>query len=826
MDGINFLTKLSTIITSVGNSHKSPTRPTVSHPIPESSNGSYRNSHYYEDSSDDESDGNDTTDNADNLSDSIKLETAPPPQKANPQDMIEAEINYILETEDKYLKMLQSLEEDREDLSYNSPPFFRKWLSQLFRQIRPITAMHEKLLPNLARAHYDILKFSEAFMDLEKHFTTYVYYIENIPTVDKLFAEYSSYLKEKKPNLIDKLRQPRLRLNHYVLMLESLQKKVTDVEKCYLQDVINLCKKCLKEADKALLLGTIKGCPFPLTECGDFIHRSELKLASSHDLPSKNYHLVLLERKLIFVSGNLENFQFVQSIPVDEMELKTNARGLYFTIMVTKSDKGFNHTYKFKAKNIKVQQLWIEKLRHAIEDFRTNFSRAQGRASFGRSGKKIRQSFASARKYIPSLRATSVSDASCNNASDSDNETEGNKYWESRRRAVRKYSSLNAKTGVNRVARTTSSTSDFDDHKSSSQNPGMAPLTVWNFYEDLEKIYRILRDEKYFNKHPIELCNEEECSMMDVDEQSYVKSLDEKLKYFLENSSLGPPREIRMNIRRLYQFHMNKVLPQYSDTSNIAESIIQCLNSHGEEFAVVYSEYLSDRCSLNATLLDLDLEDMYVSPIHHFILYSKCVIFLRKEGKINRSLLETAASVLHDTITAANNCLLADCINNVPFALSQCQPILLVSRLKMRSDIKARQEYQVILLRDRLIILEIRPPLYNYFASIRLDSVCLGPSVDAFTFQLEYRTTSQTKKVYSFRAQRKDVKDQWMTEITSILAEQAIKMKNEHQRRLEEAPKLDIPVKNNRLLAEDLHTVDISKSPSLKKRSKPLETEL
>ena len=82
--------------------------------------------------------------------------------------------------------------------------------------------------------------------------------------------EYSSFLKEQKPGLIDKLRQPRLRLNHYVLMVESLQKKVTETEKSHLQEVIDLCKSYLTQADKALLLGSIKGCPFSLYDCGEF----------------------------------------------------------------------------------------------------------------------------------------------------------------------------------------------------------------------------------------------------------------------------------------------------------------------------------------------------------------------------------------------------------------------------------------------------------------------------------------------------------------------------------------------------------------------------
>ena len=790
--------------------------------------GDKRQSQFYEDSSPEEETWEDV-DNGDYVNESaFKVEKPAPTAKApiDPKQLIEMEINYILETEHKYVEVLQSMEKDREDLSETAPPFFRKWLSQLFRQVKALSSIHETLLINLGASKYDIVKFSEAFMLLKSHFTAYVYYIENIPTVDKIVAEYSSFLREQKPDLVDKLRQPRLRLNHYVLMVESLQKKVSETEKSHLQEVIAFCKNYLSQADKALLLGSIKGCPFSLYDCGEFKYRSDLKVTYSPDLPNKMYHLVLLERKLIIVRGSVDNFQYVHSIPVDEISLKHNSRGVYFSVIVNHSDKGYSHTYQFKTKNIKTQQLWISKLNEAIEALRASLVRTQGRTSFGRSGRKLRQSFASARKYIPKIRGNPSQSFY---SDDSDSGEDQAQYWKSRRKAIRKYSSLSAKTPVRVTKQRSTAASDSEDIYYAYTH-GMAPLTVWNFHQEIELLYRILRDPSSYQEYPIVLIERKECSVIDVSEKKYVSNLNRQLGEFLRDDIVKPPKDIRRNLKRLYAFHSTTLANHYencSHTYDFETAFLQSLTTHGEEFAVLYSEYLSDRCDLQDKMLEMDLNDQYILPIKQFMLYCHCVILLSLDKHMDESLTTTAATVLHDTITAANNHLLAGYINNVPFALSQCQPILLVGRLKMRSDARHRQEYQVILVKDQVIILEILPPLYNFFCSLRLDNVSLGPSIDSFHFQLESKTANQVRKVFSFTAQRKEIRDRWVSEITMILEEQAKKLKEARSMRSEMAPNIDLSPSSCGLQTPPLHTIDLSRSPNLSKKiSRPLETEL
>ena len=780
-----------------------------------------RTSEFYEVSSLSSAESN--WDEADSINESIPDISISKPDETLPKptlkDLIEAEINYILETEDKYSKMLLSLEKDREDLATISPPFFRKWLSQLFRQIKPLAIMHETLLTSLGSARCDIKKFCESFLDMKKQLYSYIYYIENIPTVDKLIAEYSSFLKEQKPDLIDKLRQPRLRLNHYVLMLESLQKKVKEEEKSHLQSVIDLCKKYLTEADKALLLGTISGCPFHLSECGRIVHKSDLKLIDSPDLPRNMHHVVLLQRKMLLLSGNMDKYRFVQSIQVDDMSLKSTARGLYFSILINKNEKGFAPKYIFKAKNIKLQQTWLKKLKETINEVRTSFIRNVNQASFGRSGRKLRKLFS-----IPKpIKTSFVSDPE---NSDSD-EASKKQYWLDRRKLKKKYATFSVKETAGPKRRQNAGLSD-EDEKSNRIDNDMAPLTVWNFFEILEYIYKYLRDDKMLHKNAIAnissstLDDENKCRVINISERKYVDYLEKTSESFQDEATPKPPKEIRADIRRLFEFHSKEILPAYDDCDDITEQFLESLTSHGEEFAVLYSEYLIDRCTYHYEISEMNLTDPYTNPMNHFILYCQCILSLRYEEHgqtFSKDLINTAAKILHDTITNANNYLLAESINNVPFALSQCEPILQVGRLKMRCDGKSRQEYQVVLVKDQLIILEQRPPLYNYCCSLRLESVCLGPSADPYHFQLEYQASAFVKKVYSFWASRKDLCDAWKEEIRELLILQALILKNKIQQRLEVAPTLNV----GQATCLQNHTVDISKSPNIQKKATQID---
>ncbi|XP_018014062.1 uncharacterized protein LOC108671093 [Hyalella azteca] len=730
------------------------------------------------------------------------------------QAQIEAEINYILTTEDTYVKLLNTLEERRKDLAANSdtPKFVIKWLSQLFRQVKSLETTHESLLQSLVEAKYDITKFSEAFVIHEKQFRFYVYYIENIPTVERILnsEDCSPYFKEKMPELREKLRQPRLRLNHYVLMLESLYKKVDSQNQTALQKAIDMCKSYLKEADQALFLSTIKNCPSSMQKStwGNLIHMSELQLVSSPDLPRKYFTLVLFEKKLLLARGDRDDLEFVRCFPLDEIILNTNIRGLIFSFAVNNGEGNLaNKIYAFKAKNVKAQHEWVVKLKEAINTVKITLVRSNTRVSFGAStASKLRRKLAT-----PRIKITNPTE----NDSESDDDVCASKqYWINRRKNKYKKFSSNREL---KTFHTKISGSLSDGEETSNIRHGMAPLTVWSFFQKFEVVYKLLRrdsgesskstdfgwvsDEKNYGPN------------MNVVELNYIEGLREQLGRLLDPNVAKPPKQIQKDLRRIYQLHIEKIKPAFDEVEamELETEFLRTITRHGEDISSVYCDFLINRCTYHDEILDMCLEDKCIKPIDHFLKYCTNVILMQEDRGFDDALINTAAEVLHHTITAANNYLMAECINNVPFALSTCEPILLVSKMKVKIDNRSKNECQVVLVKDQLFILEIVPPLYNYICTLRLDSVSLGPMTNRFQFELELSVSSAVRRTYSFRAQNEQIVLQWTNEIRRILFSQAENLKKSVQQRLDEAPTLQVGVHN-------LH-LDVARSPSMPKKN-------
>ena len=740
-------------------------------------------------------------------------------KKSDPAKIIEAEIKYLLESEEKYTNALLSLVEDRNHLTDTAPPFLKKWLSMVFRQVKPLATMHEDILSEMKSADMNIETICNIFLERKKSLHTYVYYIENIPTVDRVISENICYIKEHIPALVEKLRQPRMRLNHYVLIFESLQKRVDDDKKAKLQEIIEFCKTYLSQADRALLLGNIKGCPFRISDSGKVIHRSDIKLTKSPNIPSGLVHLVLMEQKILFLRVN--DFDFIHSISTDDIDVKEHPRGLFFSILINKNDMLNQSIYYFKTRSIKAQQLWLTKLKVTIDAIQLTLVRNLGRASFGKSGRRSRIFIKkNSDQHVTRSRST-VSDHA---ESASDDEAATN-TWRMKRLARRRKPS-NAKD--NEKYRGNMILTSKDELIASDSVSSMASLTIWNCFPRIEPIYKALTDANLNDTKLMDTIDawSTTSSFMDLELQ-YIATINKQLGKFLDEEVVKPPKVIKQALRRLYAFHNNEFYPKlldYDNNSPFDEHFLKTLVELGENFAVIYSEYMIDRCTYNEEMKELNLCDNYLSPVSHFIQISRFVVQLKKKSTSPPKVIETAVEVLRDTITNTNNFLLAESINNVPFALSQCEPILQSDSLKIKYENKGKKEYHVLLLKDQVIVLERMAHLYNYHSCLRLDSISVGPSSDRCHFQLEYWASPSVKKIVSFWALRTGIRDKWVVEIRRLLDQQRQKLRESLMKRMESPP--SVPVQNSEGLTVPLHTISLSKSPGAHKKLSRLTLQL
>ncbi|XP_066971670.1 uncharacterized protein [Macrobrachium rosenbergii] len=740
---------------------------------------------------------------------------------------IECELRFFLESDKDFVKTLQSLEDDREQLAGpDTPQFIRENLTLLFMQVKSLIRLHTELHSEFQKSGASVKKICEAITRHQDDYESYVYFMENIPIVDRIIQDHMDYFKVHMPELPEKLRKPRMRLHYYVLTLETIHKKCSiSAEKQVLQKAMEILKVPLKKADSKLFLGAVTGSPFDISDLGNLIRHSDLQLRKGGDLPRRTYHVLVLQTLLILTVSRGRNYQYVTSFRMDQVGLGKLERGVMFTLHVRNGPRGSSVPHVFKAKNINVQQQWINVLKEILSE-RVQTVNSRNSAIEGESGvlssvrrSKVRrgQSFEKS-----SMRIISPTPASDSDDIDEERPTLGRSvsdgsHFGGRHIMIKKSNSsiLSRNKPLIRQQSATfpSANQNSINWKNSERLP---PLTIEAVFPSLQKVV-------LYEKESLEI-SENHCSQIATladHEKKYVHGVNEQLGTFLNDEFSKPPPCIINHMRALYAFHSCHFAPLLltaCDTGD-PEEIARCFTENAEEFLELYTVFLADRARYDEQMKEMDLRNIYLYPVLHFELYFKSLTkFKRHDKDKEKNFIEEAIEVLHQCALESNRILLTETISGAPFDLGECGPVLHEGKIKVRqAGMILKQEMYVVLLNTLILLLEPRIPCYKYIDSIRMDTVGMGPSPDSLTFQLEVRTEATKTLTYSFRAPSKAAKSQWESEITKLLNKQVELLKERLKKRLgdDEGNMKYIEMKGD----TDLHRIH----PRLKT---PLETSL
>lgn len=700
--------------------------------------------------------------------------------------IIEAEVRFFVETDADFLKSLQSLEEDREHLEdAETPQFIRENLILLFMQIKALIKLHRELHAEFERSSHDLQWLSEVIIKHEKDYENYVYFMENIPTVDRILNTHKDYFKTHMPELPEKLRKPRMRLHYYVLTLETLHKKCTiSEEKTALQRAINVLKVPLKKADSKLFLGAVTGSPFDLSNYGNVIRHSDLKLRRGGDLQRRVYHVLALKTLILLTISDGRNYRYITSFRMDEVRLGKQERGVLFFLEVRNGPRGQIVHYTFKAKNINMQQLWINDLKEILKE---KSQPSTPRNSFVEGDSELRLSGrrSKARRRQSSDRMNrSVSEMIVSDSDIVDDENvraggEGSATWSGRRTAI-KYSSA---SGRNQPARQHSGyASDSESSSTRWRNVDAAPpLAVWAIYPELEDLYKR-------KTSPDETQDSHQALMRTLvdEERKYIQMTNKKLGSFLDQESRKPPLCLFTHLRHLYAFHSDIFLPllDKAASSGKKEEVAQCFIDCSDKLKELYSNYLADLIRFDDQIRDMT-DTNYSFPEKYIASSMKCLGRLQTKDEPERSILKAALSMLRECVADANTILLTESVCGAPFDLDECGPLLLEGHARVRATGQViRQDLHIVLLDTMILLLEYRSNCYHYMDAIRMDTVGLGPAPDEYSFQLEVRTAANKTRTYTFRMPTRGAKKQWLDEITGLLKLQVERLKAKQKRRL------------------------------------------
>lgn len=690
--------------------------------------------------------------------------------------IIEAELKFFLETDSDFLKSLQSLSEDRERLTSNdTPALLRGKVILLFSQIKALTEMHTKLHQEFEESDGNLRKLSEAIISRQNEYEKYVYFMENIPVVDNILETHKDYIKQHMPQLPEKLRKPRMRLHYYVLTFETLCKKSScPEEKQALQRAIDVLKVPLKKADSKLFLGAVVGSPVDLSNFGDLLRHSDLALRKGGDLPRRVYHVLMLKTLIILTVRNGRNYNYVTSFRMDQVGLGTQERGTIFDLKV-RGSRGHKMVYVFKAKNINLQQQWINDLKVIVKDrsqpSTPRNSYIEGDSDTRFSGKRNRISRESSTEKTVSNTASLSSVSSGRDENDRSSLNENSATRGGRRGAIRKSSSMNTK---NQMVRQHSSFSDGEgtwSRRRMVEQP--MPLSVWTNFPQLKDFYY---QRVQFSQTSV--------STPAYMEKEYIEVLRNILGTVLDDELPKPPSSIVTLLRHLVDFHSNVFLPMMEKASSRAE-VAQCFVDCSEILRGCYSDYFIELTRHYDELKHENPLEMFIYPLEHFMSYVKMLSTYQKREKDVIPPVQGALSMLRECVSDTNVMLLTENVKGAPFDLGEHAPVLYEGPAKVRwTGIMMRQDYHLVLLESMLLLLEPYSSHYRYVDALRMDTVGLGPTLDKLSFQLEVRTAATKTLLYSFRTPNTRVKEQWLKAITDLLRLQVERLKEKQKRRL------------------------------------------
>lgn len=738
--------------------------------------------------------------------------------------IIEAELKFFLESNKDFLTCLQSLGEDRKLLaSDDTPQYLRGKVVLLFSQVEALTKMHTELHEEFEKSDGNLQKLSDAIVAHKKDYEKYVYFMENIPLVDNILATHKDYIKEHMPELPEKLRKPRMRLHYYVLTLETLYKKSScRKDKEALQKAMDVLKVPLKKADSKLFLGAVVGSPVDLSNFGDLLRHSDLSLRRGGDLPHRVYHVLMLKTLILLTLRDGRNYKYVTSFRMDQVGLGTQERGLIFDLRVRNGPRGQTVVYVFKAKNINLQQQWINDLKAVTkEKSQSNTPRnsyIEGENETRTSGKRNRVSRGqSVEKLITSVSPLVVNVPVDVDEGDRSSATENSIYRSGRRGAIRKSSTMNSRG--NAVVRQQSgpagdSEGTWSKRRMADQLP---PLCVWTKFPLLKSIYyQSIEVPKTSGSAPVHM------------EKAYVEGIRDILGDVL-NMEVKPPTHITSALRGLIDFHENVFLPMVEKASSSVDTA-QCFVDSSKKLRELYSGYFVELALTYDELMHDGSLERLMLPVNQFVHYYEMLsVYQNREEDVIPS-VQMALSTLQKCVADANIELLTDRVEGAPFDLGEHAPVRLDGPARVKwTGMVMRLGYHIALLDSMLLILEPHTSSYQYVDALRMDTVGLGPMVDSHTFQLEVRISATKTLLYSFKTQSSKTKDQWVQEITSLLTLQVKRLKEKQKRRLgkSQGDLVALGEESGKESRAPLYSGDIIKPKSpLTESTPPLETEL
>ncbi|XP_042233351.1 uncharacterized protein LOC121873714 [Homarus americanus] len=273
--------------------------------------------------------------------------------------------SFLIENDTEYIGCLQDMLRIYGAMCGETPSHIRQHFDVFFKQMEVIYQFQIVLHAELRDTKGDLTKLAKVFKD--EQFQAYSRYMTMTPNVQKDFQRHASYFSEHFPDLKRNILKPSLRINFYVMLLDSFRKQASEKEKSDLNSAIEFLNQLKRKANTLMTIANVTSSPVDLRLGGDVLKIGDLFCLSGGCLQKRKYYIILFENLLVITSSKMEFFKYKIHYRAERLEQVEAAGETEVLLQVLTEEQSHRVTMRFKAKNSSLRDQWVSELQKIVQ---------------------------------------------------------------------------------------------------------------------------------------------------------------------------------------------------------------------------------------------------------------------------------------------------------------------------------------------------------------------------------------------------------------------------------------------------------------------------
>nr|XP_053656156.1 uncharacterized protein LOC128704970 [Cherax quadricarinatus] len=286
--------------------------------------------------------------------------------------------SYLLANDNEYLNCLHDMLSNYNMMCSVTPPHIRQHLDVFFLHMETLYQFQIALHGLIKATGGNAAELSQVFTN--DQFQLYSRCMIMTPNALRDFSRYSAYFEEHFPHLKRNLLKPSMRINFYVMMLDTFKNGASEKEKVDLESARDYLNQLKREANTIMTVATVVNSPLDLRLGGEVLQLGELLCLGGGSLQKKKYNIILFEHLLVITSSKMDYFKYKTHYRAERLEAVESAGDQELVLHAFTEGQHQLVTMRFKAKSTFLRDEWVKGL-HKIIPRNDTSSQREGKQS-------------------------------------------------------------------------------------------------------------------------------------------------------------------------------------------------------------------------------------------------------------------------------------------------------------------------------------------------------------------------------------------------------------------------------------------------------------